>query len=1079
MAITDHGTSLGGVSIYQLLSLPKDQKETKIKYIHGCEFYTCDDTSVKDKDNKYYHLIVLCKNEIGRINLNRLITISQRRENMYHKPRIDFEKLVKHKEGLIVLSACLAGELSRCIMSGEFEEAKRRALMYKNRFGDDYYIEIQSHEENKQKMVNESLVSLAKETNIPIVVTTDAHYVTEEDGEYQKKYAFGGNLSEDDETYKDCYIQSEEEVRNKLNYLPKDIIDEAIKNTGVVADKCNVEIPLSDPIMPKIEKPIDFSSNAEWLKSLCFEGFKSKLNIDYERKSVFDKERFFYRISNEKEATYEEYQLTQDEIQEYIKRFEWELSALVKMNFVDYILLVYSYANKGKRRGIARGSGGGSLVNYLTNITDVDPIEHGLLFERFIDVGALDLLEQGVITAKELKVPDIDLDFSNSSCKDVLKYLYDTYGESHVASIGKFGTNKTKGTIRDMCKSLGFTLAEEDEISKSFELYEIDDIDKMIDGKIPTIKGAEKAIAYVKKYPDLFKYVRKLIGLPKSFGLHACGKIIATGDLDNYLPSCYDKDGVRFLQGDMYDVEDVGLVKIDVLGLRTLDQEFDTLELSGDSKETLNPKQDYSDPKVLNIFNSGDTVGIFQMSSYGMKNTLKEMQVRGLEDLAIANALYRPGAMPHIDSFCRRRRGEEKVKYIHSDLEPILKSTYGIMIFQEQIIEIGRMAEMRNPDLLRKATAKKNIDLLNKIKPELQECLFKRGWAQEQFDHLWKDMLAFGKYSFNKSHAVAYAIISYMTAKQKAYHPKEFFAGLCNSFISKSDFAQKKAGEIFEDILRHDIRLARFNYKEDHRRCWVNKNREIVYAIPLIKGCNVQIAEAVYEASKIKQNYFWKLVNQINKINTEMYGSKANRSQLKTLIRLGFFDEYGSSLHLETIIDLLDLFSYGTSRSVSQTKIDKSSEIYSVIEKFSTTKTTVSKSGKINYRFVFDNFEEMMCALEEKILTISDFKQNIKTRLTTQEDLLGFAPLPSYIEEERPILYVHSVFPLKRKKDGKQFGYSIHTCSLGSGKTAWLTVFNQTYSACPLEKGDVIRCIKYDRNNRGYFTLQNYEKIYT
>lgn len=386
VAITEHGNSLGGVSIYKIL------KKHNIKYIHGVEFYICDDVSVKDKTNKYYHLIALCKNDTGRLNLNRLITLSEHPDNKYYKPRIDFNILKQYSEGLIILSACLAGEVSRALLNGNTLLAEQIALKYKDVFGEDYYLEIQSRMEQDQIEINKQIISLAKKLNIEFVVTCDAHYLNKEDNIYQNKYAFNGAYKEDGESYVDCYIQSEDEVRTKLYYLPKYDVDRAINNTEYISSKCNVDMPLSAPIMPKIKVPSMYQDSRQWLIELCKQGFKDKLNIDIENKCVFnpDKQPIF----------------SDTNIKTYIDRFEYELDALTRMGFVDYILLVYSYANKGKRRGIARGSGGGSLINYVTNITDIDPVEHKLYFERFIDVGALELLDNGEITKNELKIPD-------------------------------------------------------------------------------------------------------------------------------------------------------------------------------------------------------------------------------------------------------------------------------------------------------------------------------------------------------------------------------------------------------------------------------------------------------------------------------------------------------------------------------------------------------------------------------------------------------------------------------------------------------------------------------------------------
>lgn len=727
VAITDHGNLYAGISIYKLC------KANGIKYIHGIEFYICDDVTVKDKDSKYYHLIALCKNEQGRLNLNKLVSLSELPENFYYKPRIDFKMLQEYGEGFVICSACMAGEISRFLETGNREEARRRALMYKEQFGEDYYIEIQSHNDSVQIGLNKQLVELANELGIEVVVTTDAHYTRQEDRKYQNLYAYSGKYMEDGEAYVDCYIQSEEEVREKISYLDPETIDKCIRNTRIIADKCNVELPLSAPIMPRVDTPPEYKDNVSWLRSICEEGCRRKLGFDLNTL-----------------ATTAETAVPEEQRKSYQDRYEYEIDALSRMGFVDYTLLVYSYANVGKRRGKGRGSGGGSIVNYFANITDVDPIEHGLFFERYVDVSALGALERGEITAKELKIPDIDLDFSGEDCKKVLRWLKDRYGEERVASIGKFGTNKTKGCIKDMCRVMDIDLTTAEMISKSFGEFQVEDIDALVESgeKIPD--NMQEPYGFMQQYPRLFEFVRKLSGLPVSFGLHACGRVVSVDELDYYLPSCYDNDGVRYLQGDMHDVEDVGLVKVDILGLRTLDHEYDALELSGNGEEFINPKQKYDDEKVWELFRRGDTTGIFQFASNGMKETLRKMDASHIEELSIANALFRPGAMANIDSYCNRKHGTEKTTYYHPDLEPILESTYGIIVFQEQLIQIARLAKMHNPDILRKMVGKKSTALIPVVKPELHDGLIARGWTEDQFNKLWEVILASCSYMFNK-----------------------------------------------------------------------------------------------------------------------------------------------------------------------------------------------------------------------------------------------------------------------------------------------------------------------------------------
>lgn len=1208
VAITDHGASLGGVSLYKKL------KENNIKYIHGCELYICDDVSVKDRNNKYYHIIVLCKNETGRINLNKLITISNKPENKYVKPRVDFEILKEHSDGLVVLSACLAGEVDRALLSGDYELAKQIASKYKQQFGDDYYLEIQSHDTEDQIETNIKIKELADDLDIQCVVTTDAHYVWEKDKIYQSKFAFNGSYKEDGETYKDCFVQSEKEVRNRLQYFDDEFVSLLINNTHIISEKCNIEMPISAPIMPEISVPDQYSSSKDWLTDLCVKGFSEKLNIDYYNRCVLDDSRYFIRNTYDENGEVLEsnkYFLSQTDVDEYIKRFEYELDSLHRMGFVDYILLVYSYCHVGKRRGIGRGSGGGSLINYLVDITDIDPIEHGLYFERFIDVGAIDLLESGKITKNELKIPDIDLDFSSESCEDVLRFLYEKYGETHVASIGKFGNNKTKGTIRDMCKALGISLREEDAIAKSFGDYEMEEIDMMVRGSIKTPENAREAVYYTKEYSELFDYVRKLNGLPKSFGLHACGKVVVTKDLDYFLPSCYDSSGIRYLQGDMHDVEDVGIVKIDVLGLRTLDQEYDTLEMSGEEKSFINTKQDMRDPKVMEVFRNGDTIGIFQFSSRGMRQTLKKMDVRSIDDLSIANALFRPGSMAYIDNFCNRRKGKEDVTYIHDDLIPILKNTYGIIVFQEQLIEIGRMAGLKNPDMLRRATAKKKADLLDQVKPELESKLYDRGWSSEQFEQLWSDMIEFSKYSFNKcvsgdtviklyrnaggeltvrelyedklinkksypvglsmmyntaivknniagiyeagvrqtyrlttrtgkyivatenhklptpngdtplsqlsagdliyishgrysigkdrvesivpekeemtydvemqdpfhtyvvnngivscnSHSSAYAILAYMTAKEKAYYPEEFFAGLLNSYIGESNFVKEHVKDIAQDIERHNIVVEPIRFGQDNRKCSVQNGR-IVYAIPLIKDCNQGMADYLYEIRDFDHSSFSDLVMKIRD------GNAINSNQMNVLISLGYFEQFGSKEYLRKIIDMLDFFKYGNIHEISKDKL-RDTQYEEYVSKFSTDRL---KDGSVGKRYKVLDIKSILGAVEASICD-SD-SDNIRESMEDQLKYMGFINLTTNNRKDiHRLIITDEPRPIYWNGSDKPFTYVMSAKSICTGKSSSLNVKPYVYEANKISKMDIIDVDKLSKDSRGYWYLWKYSKI--
>ena len=1034
IAITDHGNIHASVSIYKRL------KKENIKYIHGCEMYICDDTNIKDQNNKYYHLVLLCKNETGRINLNKLISISNLSENFYSKPRIDFEKLKQHKDGLLVLSACLAGEISKFLLIDDYEKAKEIALKYKNEFGNDYYLEIQARNDNKQIEINKKIIALAKELDISIVVTTDAHFVTKEDKKYHDVYSFNSSYKEEGEGYIDCYIQSEEEIRNNLAYLDAEIISQAINNTHEIANKCNVELPLSAPIIPHIDIPSQYSNEKEWVIDICQKGFEER-GIN---------------------------KLPEKERKVYYDRYQYELNAVEEMGFLGYYLLVYTYANKVKRRGIARGSGGGSLLCYLMNITDIDPIEHKLYFERFIDVGALDALREGKITRKELKVPDVDLDFGTHDREKIIQFLINKYGQQHVACIGRFNYNKSRGTLTDIGRALGIEFNEVKEITKSLEDYELNDVLDLIEinknnpNKPDIVKKFEK---YIEKYPELFAISKKLIGLPSSFGLHPCGRVIVMQDLDYYTASCYHENGERYLQGDMHDIEDLGIVKIDALGLRTVDVIYDTLELISKDYEYINPKKlDFSDEKVLDIFKNGDTVGIFQFESYGMQATLRDMQPTGIEDLSVANALYRPGAMAYIKNYCNRKHGEEEITYLHKDLIPILSNTYGIMVFQEQLIEIGRLANLRNPDKLRKATGKKDEKLLIEVHEELKQNLLNKGWTEEQFNQLWSDMLQFAKYAFNKSHSSAYAIIAFITAKLKAYHPLEFYVSLMNSYIEdSSQYIKNNATIIYEDIINHGYVMNKFDFRQNHKKCNIY-NGKINYAIPLIKHCNRQIAEELYEIRNNQYNNFIELLYDINQ------KTSINSAQLDILVRLGFFNEFGNSRLLNGLVEYFNFFKQGSAKQISVDKIKDNQILDNIIKRHS----RLSPSGKtymdLNVKAILNDIEEWM-----KCNNVRDYP--IKEKINTQKEYLGFVNLTTGKEEDKRKLLVLDVKPLISQKYNKIWAYAIDEISIGSGKKNRLTIWSNKYEKKPLQANDILYAYKVEKNDKGYWYLQDYDII--
>lgn len=896
IALTDHGNTYGCVLTYKLC------KKHGIKFIYGTEGYICDDVSVRER--KMYHLVLLAKNETGRLNLNELLT-KAKVEHFYYKPRFDFELLKQHKDGLIVLSACMGGELQRHLAEGDYALAKEMALKYKQVFGEDYYIEVQSHTDTLQQSLNKQLVQLAKECEIQWVATSDAHYLNPTDQELHSIFVQIAQDRDAGEVYTDCYLQSEDDVYKILStHLSIGDIDVAVRNTTVIADKCNADIPLSPPQIPhNASLPKGFNSELAYLKHLCNEGWVL---------------RDIHKLSQAEQDTYRE-------------RLYYEMNAIERMGFDGYYLLVHSYVNSVKRRGIARGSGGGSLVAYLINIIDIDPVKYGLYFERFIDVGQLELLETGQVRPEEIKMPDFDTDFGEQDREKVIQFIIDKYGQDKVASLGSFQYIWDRTAIKDVGRVLGIPFEETNVITK---LLDIDTIEEALEAGTLSV--------WVTKYPKLFEYAKQLAGLPKSFGKHPCGKVITMKDLNFYCPVSENK-GEMVLELDMDDAESLGLVKVDALVLRTVDVIYDTLDMIGKDYSYISPQTlDFFDNNVLQDFSNGHTVGVFQFESDGMIDVLQKMQPTGLDDLAVANALYRPGSIRYIDDYIGRKHGTQSFDFLHPDLEPILESTFGIIIFQEQLIEIGRLAQMRNPDLIRKATGRKDAELMAQVEPELRKGLSARGWTEEQMNELWDTMVEFSKYSFNKSHSYAYSMIAYISAYLKHYHPKEFVCALINSYADKLDEVPKCVQEATR--LGFDIVVDVYNHPTS--LCKV-ADGNITLGTKLIKYCNEQ--NAIDLAQLGKHDNFIDLLIDIAE-NTSI-----NSRQLRIFILLNAFKEFGNSGRL---IDILSEFEGGKNRY---------------------RKTHKEKTK-----------EKRIIPLKELEATISDREITMQEQLAAEREYLGF-----------------------------------------------------------------------------------------
>lgn len=1025
IAITEHGNLYSNVEAYSKLS------KEGIKVINGCEVYICDDVNVNNKDNRYYHLILLVKNEIGRLNLNWLVSQSTLHK-YYGKPRIDFEMLKSRHDGLICMSACMVGEVAKALRNGNEVLAEQVALKYKNLFGDDYYIEYQAHMVDEQQELNKKLINLAVKLGIKYVVTCDAHYVREEDQKYHSVFVQVGSSREAGEVYDDCYLQSEDDVIKKCAST-MEYTSNAIATTHEIANKCENTIPLSAPIIPHFPVPAPYKSELEYLKFLCNDGLKKKgfMKWNMDQWNTYMTDKIYAEDGTYVERKLVDFNSVREIQQKYIQRARYEMNALEAMGFEGYYLMVHSYVNAARRRGIARGSGGGSLLAYLCGIVDIDPIKYGLYFERFIDVGAIDLLKDGTITKKELKIPDFDVDFAPNDREKVVQFVVNKYGEDNVVSLGQFSYLWAKGAIKDIGRVLGIPFEITNEITKNLDGESIEEA--LDNGALDSYKD---------KYPQLFEYASRLSGLPKSFGVHPCGKCITIKEAEYYNAIEWNENkNTWVLEGDMHSADDLGLVKADFLGLRTLDVIYDVLDMIGKDYDYIAPhKLNMNDIKVWNEFAQGHTNCIFQFESPGMKQMLKDMKCSCMDELSAANALYRPGSKQYIPNYVNRKNGVEKIEYLHPDLEPILKSSYGIIVFQEQLIEIGRLAGLRNPDELRKATAKKKPKLMAKIEPELKNGLMTRGWTQKQVDDLWDTILQFAKYSFNKSHSSAYGLTAYITMYLKVYHTAEFFAACINSYDGDIDNIVKT----IQEAKRMNVTVEFAPWRESQRKTTC-KNGKVILGINTIKGCGSNVADGLVEVSQKDNNTAMDLVKNITE-NTNV-----DKSQFDTLIKLGFFSpEFCSIGTLLRIIDMYNL--YGSKRIL---KKDKCSLPPEILSKYC---TETAKQYKITDS---DGLLQELCGMIPK-----DCHVPLMSEIQWQQEYLGYCSI--VMPEQKNVGYVMNV-------DCK-YSPKITMYLLDKGTTVTYKLSKALYQKQPFDVGSCI-AFRSELRNKSRKTENGWEKI--
>ena len=872
MAITDHGVMYGVIDFY------KACKKEGIKPIIGCEVYVASRTRFdkEPQDKKYYHLILLAKNNKGYQNLSKLVSLGFT-EGYYYKPRIDLEILEKYHEGIICLSGCLAGSVSQAILNGNIEEAENVAKWHKNVFGEDYYLEIQNNGVKEQVMVNQKIIQIARRLDIPIVATNDAHYLKREDA-YNHEILLciqtGKRMSDEDRMRFDTdelYVKSPEEMSEYFSAFP-----DAIENTVKIADECNVEFEFGHTILPNYDVPPEYPTHYDFLKELCDKGLEK---------------RYGKNLS--------------EEIQ---KRAEYELGIIKKMGYVDYYLIVWDFIHYAKTNGIpvgpGRGSGAGSILAYAIEITDIDPIKYGLLFERFLN-------------PERISMPDFDVDFSDERRQEVIDYVARKYGHDHVSQIITFGTMAAKMVIRDVARVLDYPYSEADTLAK------------MIPNEIHiTIKKALEQNKELKDRYETDEQTRQILdiamgleGMPRQASTHACGVVITKDPVDTYVP-LYVRDGQINTQYIMTTLEELGLLKMDFLGLRNLTVIQNTIDMVKENHGIdVEFDHDMSDPKVYKLWQEGNTSGIFQFESQGMTNFMKELKPDCLEDLIAGVSLYRPGPMDQIPRYIRGKQNPGHNEYTHPSLEPILNVTYGCMVYQEQVMQIVRDLagySLGRADLVRRAMGKKKLDVMAKerevfIHGQVDEdgnvvvpgCV-RNGIDEVSANKIFDEMAEFAKYAFNKSHAACYAVVSYRTAYLKAYYPAEFMAATLNSYLGNLD----KAPQYIDECKRLGIQILKPDINKSFEKFTVEVNKseavgKIRFGLGAIKNVGTVPVENI--VAERKENGEYKSFTDFCERIAE---TQVNKKCVESLIKAGVFDEFEQTratllASFETIMDTI------------------------------------------------------------------------------------------------------------------------------------------------------------------------------
>lgn len=844
-AITDHGVMYGVIDFY------KAAREAGINPVLGCEVYVAPgsrlDREMVHGEDRYYHLVLLAENNTGYSNLMKIVSKGFV-EGYYYKPRVDMEVLEKYHEGIIALSACLAGEVQRNLVRGMYEEAKEVAYRYERCFGKgNFFLELQDHGIPEQKLVNQQLLRMSQETGIELVATNDVHYTNAEDAEPHdillclqtgKKLADEDRMRYEGGQY---YVKSEEEMKSLFPYALQ-----ALENTQKIADRCHVEIEFGHTKVPHFEVPEGYDSWT-YLNKLCHEGLDKRYGADAPK---------------------------------YLQKLDDELAVIKNMGYVDYFLIVWDFIHYAREHDImvgpGRGSAAGSLVSYTTGITDIDPVRYNLIFERFLN-------------PERVSMPDIDVDFCFERRQEVIDYVVEKYGKDCVTQIVTFGTLAARGVIRDVGRVMDLPYNFVDTIAKAIPNELGITIDKALMMN-PELRGMYESDESVKKLIDMS---RRLEGLPRHTSMHAAGVVISQKPMDEYVPLSRASDGTITTQFTMTTIEELGLLKMDFLGLRTLTVIQNAVRLaekSSDKKIDMNAI-DYNDKKVLDSLGTGKTDGVFQLESAGMKNFMKELKPQSLEDVIAGISLYRPGPMDFIPAYIKGKDHPESITYDCPELEPILAPTYGCIVYQEQVMQIVRDLAgytWGRSDLVRRAMSKKKGKVMEQERknfvygnPEenVPGCIA-RGIDEKVANKIYDNMIDFAKYAFNKSHAAAYAVVAYQTAYLKYYYPVEFMAALMTSVLDNTS----KVSEYIYTCRQMGIAILPPDINEGEGGFSVS-GQAIRYGLSAIKSIGRPVIDAIVEERKIRGPF-----TTLKDFITRLSGREVNKRTIENFIKAGALD---------------------------------------------------------------------------------------------------------------------------------------------------------------------------------------------